>query len=141
MSHESRSHQSRRQFLRSLLAAAASLPVLAACGGTPTPPNAPQADATAAGTGAQPTAAAPAQSGPVKVTMWTWYTEQEKEFPKLAEEFNKANPGITVETRVYGESEYLPVLEAAIAGNKGPDILGPHVHAIEYGLAGQTIDF
>jgi ABC-type glycerol-3-phosphate transport system substrate-binding protein len=140
MSPESRSHQSRRQFLRSLLATAASLPVLAACGGSQTPPNAPQADATAAGAGAQPTAAAPAQSGPVKVTMWTWYTEQEKEFPQLAAEFNKANPGITVETRVYGESEYLPVLEAAIAGNKGPDILGPHVHAIEYGLAGQTID-
>jgi ABC-type glycerol-3-phosphate transport system substrate-binding protein len=72
--------------------------------------------------------------------MWTWYTEQEKEFPKLTDEFNKANPGIEVESRIYGGSEYLQVLESAIAGNKAPDIFGPHVHAIEYGLAGQTVD-
>jgi len=72
--------------------------------------------------------------------MWTWYTEQEKEFPIVCDEFNKANPGITVESRIYGSNEYLQVLEAAIAGGKAPDIFGPHVHAIEYGLAGQTVD-
>lgn len=46
---------------------------------------------------------------------------------------------IEVENRIYGGEEYLQVLEAAIAGGTGPDILGPHVHAIEYGLAGQTV--
>jgi ABC-type glycerol-3-phosphate transport system substrate-binding protein len=133
MSQESRFRQSRRQFLR-LLATAASVPVLAACGGPSTPSNPPP------GGGAQTATSPPAQQGPVKLTMWTWYGEQEKEFPKLADEFHQANPNITVEPRIYGYDEYLPVLEAAIAGNKAPDILGPHVHAIEYGLAGQTID-
>jgi ABC-type glycerol-3-phosphate transport system substrate-binding protein len=94
------------------------------------------APAVAPGTGAQSSG----EAEPVAITMWTWYGEQEQEFPKLTEEFNAANPGIVAESRIYGGDEYLQVLEAAIAGGKGPDILGPHVHAIEYGLAGQTID-
>ncbi|UCC97233.1 MAG: extracellular solute-binding protein, partial [Phycisphaerales bacterium] len=77
---------------------------------------------------------------PVEITMWTWYGEQEEEFPKLDKEFNESQSDIVVENRIYGSSEYLQVLEAAIAGGAGPDILGPHVHAIEYGLAGQTVD-
>lgn len=76
----------------------------------------------------------------VPVVMWTWYGEQEEEFPKLTAEFNETHPGIVAESRIYGSSEYLQVLEAAIAGGKAPDIFGPHVHALEYGLAGKTID-
>jgi ABC-type glycerol-3-phosphate transport system substrate-binding protein len=140
MSKEERSRQSRRQFLRSMLATA-GLPLIAACGTQQPATNAPAGNATAAPAGgAQAATSPPAQQGEVKLTMWTWYTEQEKEFPKLADEFHQANPNITIEPRVYGGSEYLQVLEAAIAGNKSPDIFGPHVHAIEYGLAGQTID-
>jgi ABC-type glycerol-3-phosphate transport system substrate-binding protein len=87
--------------------------------------------------------AAPAAAAgePVKISMWSWYTEQQDEFPKLAEEFNATHPDIQVEIRVYGgTTDYLPTLEAAIAGGEAPDILAPHVHAIEYGLAGQTVD-
>lgn len=133
MSREKQRRISRRDFIRSASAMAA-LPFIASCGA-----SAPAAPAETSNQGQA--ADAPASSGePVKITMWTWYGEQEKEFPKLDEEFNKAHPDIIAENRIYGESEYLPVLEAAIAGKTGPDILGPHVHAIEYGLAGQTVD-
>jgi ABC-type glycerol-3-phosphate transport system substrate-binding protein len=72
--------------------------------------------------------------------MWSWYTEQQDEFPRLAEEFNATHPDIQVEIRLYGTDEYLPTLQAAMAGGEAPDILAPHVHAIEFGLADQTVD-
>jgi ABC-type glycerol-3-phosphate transport system substrate-binding protein len=115
----------RRHFLR-LSGMTALGAALAACVPAAAPSTAPGSEA-----GAQE---------PVQITMWTWYGEQEQEFPKLTEEFNETHPGIVAESRIYGGSEYLQVLEAAIAGGKAPDIMGPHVHAIEYGLAGQTID-
>jgi len=121
---------SRRDFLR-IGALTAAGTVLAAC--------APKTAEPVEGPTEEPTMA-PAQAEPVELTMWTWYGEQEDEFPKLDEEFNETHPGITMENRIYGSGEYLQVLEAAIAGGKGPDIFGPHVHAIEYGLAGQSID-
>jgi raffinose/stachyose/melibiose transport system substrate-binding protein len=72
--------------------------------------------------------------------MWTWYEEQKDEFPKLDEEFNKSQSKIKMTSRIYGTNEYLPVLESAVAGGKAPDIFGPHVHAMEYGKAGQAVD-
>lgn len=80
------------------------------------------------------------QAQAVELAMWSWYTEQEQEFPLLDEEFNSSHEGIRMQTRVYGLNEYLQVLEAAVAGGIAPDIFGPHVRAVEYGLAGQTID-
>jgi ABC-type glycerol-3-phosphate transport system substrate-binding protein len=121
----SKTPMTRRTFLR-LSAVTAAGAALAACAPAVTPASGPAAEG-----GAQE---------PVQITMWTWYVEQEQEFPKLVEEFNETHPGIVAENRIYGTDEYLQVLEAAIAGGKGPDILGPHVHAIEYGLAGQTVD-
>jgi ABC-type glycerol-3-phosphate transport system substrate-binding protein len=134
MSQEKKRKISRREFLHSA-AIIAALPVIAGCQGLPAAAPNTAAESSSA---AESNAAAPAGE-PVKITMWTWYGEQEAEFPKLTEEFHEANPNIEVENRIYGGSEYLQVLEAAIAGATGPDILGPHVHAIEYGLAGQTI--
>src|SRR5262245_35884401 len=119
--HKSNIPMTRRSFLL-LSAATTTGALLAAC----TAPVAPAAPGAAAGS-----------QEPVHITMWTWYGEQEQEFPKLVDEFNKAHPGIVSESRIYGGDEYLQVLEAAIAGGKAPDIMGPHVHAIEYGLAGQ----
>lgn len=129
---------SRRDFLRSASVIAA-LPIIASCTSAPAPVA--PAPADSAGAAAEDTTVedVPAQE-PVEITMWTWYGEQEQEFPKLDQEFNESHPGIVMENRIYGSAEYLQVLEAAIAGGTGPDILGPHVHAIEYGLAGQTVD-
>lgn len=116
----------RRTFLR-LSAVAATGAALVACTAPVAPASAPEGGESSA-------------AEAVQITMWTWYVEQEEEFPKLDQEFNESHPGIEVESRIYGGDEYLQVLEAAIAGGKGPDIMGPHVHAIEYGLAGQTVD-
>lgn len=137
MSQAKKQKISRREFLRSASMLAA-LPIIASCAPIQVPAPSNVADSTAKESAAEP-AAAPAGE-PVNITMWTWYGEQEQEFPKLTEEFHEAFPNITAESRIYGSSEYLQVLEAAIAGGTGPDILGPHVHAIEYGLAGQTVD-
>lgn len=135
MSKENQPKISRREFLRSATLVA-TLPLIARCVPVQAPPPAaPAADAPAESTQAE----APAKE-PVQLSMWTWYTEQEDEFPKLDQEFNESQSDIVMESRIYGQAEYLPVLEAAIAGGAGPDILGPHVHAIEYGLAGQTVD-
>ncbi len=125
MTRFNRNYISRRQFLRAS-GAALSLPFLISCA-------APAAPAASSGAGADAGAVS-------NISMWSWYTEQEQEFPRLIEEFNAAHPNIVAENRIYGNAEYLPVLEAAIAGNTAPDILAPHVHAIEYGLAGQTVD-
>lgn len=133
MSEKAQRPMSRRTFIKAAAGYTAGLSLLAAC--------APAAPTTApkAGEDTKPQEA-PAAKEPVKVVTWTWYTETEKEYNKAVEDFNKSQTEIVAENRVYGSSEYLQVLEAAIAGGKGPDILGPHVHAIEYGLAGQTID-
>lgn len=129
---------SRRDFLRSASVIAA-LPIIASCTSAPAPVAPAPADSSGAAAEDTTVEDVPAQE-PVEITMWTWYGEQEQEFPKLDQEFNESYPGIVMENRIYGSAEYLQVLEAAIAGGTGPDILGPHVHAIEYGLAGQTVD-
>lgn len=84
-------------------------------------------------------AAALAQT--IEMQMWSWYQEQVDEFPKLDKEWNDSHADVKMTTRIYpSDTEYLPVLTAAIAGGTAPDIFGPHVHAVEYGQAGQTID-
>lgn len=127
---------SRRNFLKvaaGYTAGAASLSVLAACAPKATP-------APATGGEEKPTTAPVASGEKKKIVIWTWYTETEKQLNAAVEEYNQSQDKVVAENRVYGSSEYLQVLEAAIAGGKAPDIFGPHVHAIEYGLAGQTID-
>lgn len=140
MSQDSDVRLTRRRFLSAAATAAVTLPIIAACAppAESKPTSAPGSPTSASEPA--PTSASPAQTEPVKITMWTWYGEQEKELPAACEEFNETNSGIIVENRIYGSEEYLQVLEAAIAGGKPPDILGPHVHAVEYGLAGQTVD-
>jgi len=145
MSSPSEAKLTRRSFLRAAATVAASLPILAACAPTETKPTpAPEPTRAAATAMPQPTKAAtvpaPTVKEPVKISMWTWYTEQQDEFPKLIDEFNKSQSGIVAESRIYNLDEYLKLIQAALAAGTPPDILGPHVHAIEYGLAGQTVD-
>lgn len=126
---------SRRQFLKTsagLMMGAAAMQALSACAPSQAPSEAPAEG--------QAPEAQPAAGEPTEVLIWSWYSETEEALNKALDEFNQSQSEITVEQRVYGSSEYLQVLEAAIAGGKGPDVFGPHVHAIEYGLAGQTVD-
>ncbi len=72
--------------------------------------------------------------------MFSWYQEQKDEFPKLQDEWNKASKDFQVNIRIDSDPPYLQELEAGIASGTAADIFGPHVHAMEYGKAGQTID-
>lgn len=78
--------------------------------------------------------------GTKTIRLWTWYTQQQQQWPQLIAEFEKANPGIKVENRLFGISDYLPALQSAVAAGTPPDVFGPHVHAVQYGTSGITLD-
>jgi raffinose/stachyose/melibiose transport system substrate-binding protein len=79
--------------------------------------------------------------GRATVRLWTWYTQQQDIFPRLISEFEAAHPNITVENRMFGDTNsYLPALQAAVAGGDPPEIFAPHVLALQYGTAGVSAD-
>ncbi|WP_049579401.1 ABC transporter substrate-binding protein [Streptomyces sp. SBT349] len=122
VSHTQPRRPSRRQLLRgSALGAAAfaAAPLISACGGGSSGGSSPK--------------------GTVRI--WHWYDQQRDQFPRLVEEFQEANPGITVENRQFGDPEaYLPALQSAVAAGDPPEIFAPHVLAVEYGRAGISAD-
>ena len=82
-----------------------------------------------------------AGGSPATVRMWSWYGEQETEFPKLVAKFQDANPNIKVENRVFGTpDQYLPALQAAVAAGDVPEIFAPHTRALTYGTGGISAD-
>jgi ABC-type glycerol-3-phosphate transport system substrate-binding protein len=105
---------SRRTFLRRAAGASVALGtpgVLSACGG----------DSSSGG-------------GKATVRLWTWYTQQRDQFPKLIDEFERAHPNIKIENRLFGDTNsYLPALQSAVASGDVPEIFGPHVLALQYG--------
>jgi ABC-type glycerol-3-phosphate transport system substrate-binding protein len=79
--------------------------------------------------------------GKTKVRMWTWYSEQQSVWPQVIKDFEKAHPNITIENRIFGDTNsYLPALQASVSAGEPPDIFGPHVLAIQYGKAGIALD-
>jgi ABC-type glycerol-3-phosphate transport system substrate-binding protein len=79
---------------------------------------------------------------PAKVRFWTWYVEQQDQFPQVIAAFQEANPNIEVELRLIADVEgaYLPALLAAAAGDDLPEIYAPHVHSVEFGRQGLAAD-
>lgn len=79
--------------------------------------------------------------GRTTVRMWSWYGEQQDEWPRLIEAFEEANPSITIENRLFGTpDQYLPALAAAVSGGDVPEIFAPHIRALSYGEAGISAD-
>jgi ABC-type glycerol-3-phosphate transport system substrate-binding protein len=79
--------------------------------------------------------------GKATVRLWTWYGEQRDQWPTLIKEFQDTHKNITIQNRVFGDSDsYLPALQASVSGGDPPDIYAPHVLAIEYGKAGIALD-
>lgn len=123
-----------KQKLLSLFVLVLILTLVAACGGGAQPAQEKPASQPAAATqepaaATQEKAAAPAESsgGAVKITMWTKEGEADGalQFNKaLAEEFTKANPGITVEVVKKKDVEELreDFQTSALAGSS-PDLL------------------
>jgi len=122
----------RRSLLKAALGGAAALgasSVLAACGGNNSPSS------SGSGSGGN------AGGNPATVRLWTWYGEQKDEFPKLIDAFQAKYPNIKVENRLFGTpDQYLPVLQAAVAGGDVPEIFAPHTRALSYGTGGVSAD-
>ncbi len=76
-------------------------------------------------TGAAPTAA---KTGDVELTLFTWTEAGEAEAnQKLLDEFEQANPGLTVELQNQpGSKEAMAKLQTLIAGNQAPDVVSLH---------------
>lgn len=119
----------RRNLLKAAVGGAAALGVggvLAACG---------KSDSSSAGSGTN------AGGNPATVRLWSWYGEQKAEFPKLIAAFQEKNPNIKVENRLFGTpDQYLPALQAAVAGGDVPEIFAPHTRALTYGTGGISAD-
>lgn len=124
----------RRTLLKAALGGAAALgtgSLLTACGGA----DSPSGSSSSSGGGGN------AGGNPATVRMWSWYGEQKDEFPKLVAKFQEANPNIKVENRVFGTpDQYLPALQAAVAGGDVPEIFAPHTRALTYGTGGISAD-
>jgi len=121
------------------LGLAASVPLLAACGSSSNGAAPASSSGSAGGAGVTSGAVTAAQNTGKKATvrLWTWYQEQKGQWGPLIDEFQKANPNITVTNRLFGTADqYLPALQAAVAGGDVPEIFAPHVLALQYGQNG-----
>lgn len=127
---------SRRNLLKFGSLGAAALgagSLLAACGGGSSGSTSSSSSSGSSG----------ASSGGRKATvrMWTWYTQQQQEFPRLVSEFEAKNPNIKVENRIFGTpDQFLPALAAAVSAGNPPEIFAPHIRALTYGQQGVSAD-
>jgi ABC-type glycerol-3-phosphate transport system substrate-binding protein len=126
----------RRELLKMSAAGAAGL-ALAACS---TPPA-----ATTAPSGAAAPTQAPSTGGTgakKTVRFWSWYQEQQDQFPKVISDFEAKNPDIKVELSLLTDvtGGYLPALLAAAAADDLPEIYAPHVHSVTFGKKGLGAD-
>lgn len=75
------------------------------------------------------------------IKLWTWYTQQQKQFPELAQQFQEMNPNVSVQVRTFGNlNSYAPALQSAVAAGETPDIFGPSELALTYGQQGIALD-
>lgn len=123
MSNADKKDISRREFLKMVAAGAAGLTLAAGCGTSTPPASSPSKEGSSA---AAPAAAkqagsapAPASSGPVKLTFWTWQNHDQE----LAIAFMEKNPNIQIKTTVGGPWDLQDKLVAALAAGTGaPDV-------------------
>jgi raffinose/stachyose/melibiose transport system substrate-binding protein len=62
-------------------------------------------------------------------------------FDQVLADFEADHPGLTIEVNDLPFPQYLPTLEAMIAGDELPDVFYGHVKAAELGRAGLIIDY
>jgi ABC-type glycerol-3-phosphate transport system substrate-binding protein len=125
---------SRRDVLKIGALGAASLavgPLVSACGGSAT-----ESAATSASSSSQ------TGGSPAVVRFWSWYTDQQDQFPKVISDFEAKNPNIKVDLQIKADvtNAYLPALLAAAAADDLPEIYAPHVHSVEFGKKGLGAD-
>lgn len=67
--------------------------------------------------------------GSVKLTFWSWRTEDKAAYDRMIKVFEQKNPGITVEFIPFKQTEYNTILSTGLTAGKGPDI----IHLRAYG--------
>lgn len=65
----------------------------------------------------------------VKLTFWSWRTEDKWAYDRMIRAFQQHNPGIKVEFTPFRQVEYNTILSSALTAGKGPDI----IHLRAYG--------
>ncbi|HET7397088.1 MAG TPA: extracellular solute-binding protein [Intrasporangium sp.] len=123
---------SRRLFLGSLAAVGATT-ALAACGGSSTPPGA-GVPSGAFGQG-------DTYTGPkVALSFWNGFTGGDGPFMRqLVEQFNKANPTVTVSMNTLQWGDYYAKVPNAVASGAGPDIGIMHIDQLATNAARRVI--
>ncbi len=101
--------------------------VLAACGGTPSPTQAPPPAQTKAPEATQPPAAATATEAPAKqVTIRWWHITTKdpglSDWKKMADDYMAAHPGVTIEITVLENEAFKTKLTSVMQGGDPPDI-------------------
>ena len=111
---------SRRDFLKTALTISGGT-LLAACtplGSTPAPTSAPAAGPAATSV---PATAASAAGKKITFSSYTW-SSFEDSVNKILDNFEKLNPGVTVERQLVGGDGYYDKLNTQIASNTMPDV-------------------
>jgi raffinose/stachyose/melibiose transport system substrate-binding protein len=68
-------------------------------------------------------------------------TRETEWFDQVLADFEAMHPGLTIEVNDLPFPQYLPTLEAMIAGDELPDVFYGHVKTAELGRAGLVIDY
>ena len=118
---ETPSRISRRSLLRSVLAVGGAATFgsgLAACGSS--------------GGGSS--------SSSKELNLWHWEEGSQEPLNQVIQEFQSANPGLTIKPRFMPYASYNTTLQAALAAKSEPDIFFPGVALTALGKAGRTLD-
>ncbi|HXF83458.1 MAG TPA: extracellular solute-binding protein [bacterium] len=67
--------------------------------------------------------------GAVRLTFWSWRTEDKWAYDRMIRVFEQRNPGIRVEFVPFRQTEYNTILSSALTAGRGPDI----IHLRAYG--------
>ncbi|MDR7418158.1 MAG: hypothetical protein QN178_04520 [Armatimonadota bacterium] len=70
---------------------------------------------------------------PVKLTFWSWRSEDKWAYDKMIQVFEQRNPGIKVEFVPFRQTEYNTILSSGLTAGKAADIL----HLRAYGGLGR----
>ncbi len=66
---------------------------------------------------------------PVKLTFWSWRTEDKAAYERMIKVFESRNPGVKIEFIPFRQTEYNTILSTGLQAGKGPDI----IHLRAYG--------
>ncbi|MFL6176593.1 MAG: extracellular solute-binding protein, partial [Ornithinibacter sp.] len=123
-----------RRLLLGSFGAVGAASALAACAGSSTPPGAGAPSSGAFGQG-------DTYTGPkVALAFWNPFTGGDGPYmKKMVEEFNKANPNVTVSMNTLQQGDYYAKVPNAVASGNGPDVAIMHIDTLATNAARRVI--